>query len=102
MTDLTSSLDKYADDLNKIFKPLGVTAVVEDRDSCYYLILDGTKLYPTAPEWKNNIGKTFNDFVGVFIPNLFHKMECNIISDTKVEFVIGNVFDMLARTAGKE
>jgi hypothetical protein len=88
---------KYGKDVNELMGPMGITADVTERESCYYLTVDGSGLYPTDAEWVKNIGKGFVDFVNVFVPKMFTEMEAATINETRVEFRIGTLFDMMVR-----
>jgi hypothetical protein len=88
----------YAVRANKLFKPLGIVSEIIDRDGCLYLILDGTTLYDrTRMTWKEMIGKDFDEFTSTIVPSMFGPFPPEKISDTKMEFKIGTIFDILAR-----
>lgn len=94
---IDESILKYQTELTEILSPLGITAAVSDRDSCYYLTVDGTNLYPTAAQWKEKIGREFVTFINVFVPRMYTGLESVAITETCVEFRIGTIFDMMLR-----
>lgn len=87
----------YEREINDIFTPIGIRAVVTERDNCYYLTVDGSKLWSTTAQWEKNINRPFVEFIGVFLPNLFGELESTVINETRVEFRIGTIFDMMLR-----
>jgi len=88
---------KYERELTELLSPMGVSSVVSDRDSCYYLTVDGSKLYPTKEQWKERTGREFIEFVSVFIPKMYTAMEHVELNETRIEFKIGTIFDMMVR-----
>ena len=90
-------LDHYHKEINEIFKPLGVEAFVFEEDSCYYLQVDGSKVFQNDQQWLKATNRTFENFIGVFVPKRYKTMETIKESDTRLKFKIGTVFDMLLR-----
>jgi hypothetical protein len=87
----------YEKEMNDLLKPMGVVTEVSERESCYYMTVDGSKLYPTAEEWKTKVGRSFEDFIKVFVPKMYLAMETVTLNETRVEFRIGTLFDMMIR-----
>lgn len=88
---------EYEKELNSLLKPMGVKTEVSERESCYYMTVDGSQLYNTAAEWEKKIGRKFEDFVKVFVPKMYMDMESVTLNETRVEFKIGTIFDMMMR-----
>jgi hypothetical protein len=76
---------------------MGVTAQVVEREGCYYLNVEGGKVFKTAEAWEEQVGRNFVDFISVFVPKIFMDMDRTVLNKTQVEFRIGTVFDMMLR-----
>lgn len=94
---IDESVLAYEKEMNELLTPLGVNSVVVERDSCYYMVVDGGKVFKTADEWEKKVGRKFVDFICVFVPKMFLEMERAILNETQVEFRIGTIFDMMLR-----
>ena len=94
---IDDSVLAYEKEMNDLMKAMGVITEVSERESCYYMTVDGSKLYPTAAEWQLNVGRNFVDFITVFVPKMYLDMEKAVINETRVEFRIGTLFDMMVR-----
>lgn len=94
---IDDSILKYGVDVHEILGPLGITSEVSERDSCYYLTVDGSKLRSDAAGWKAATGRDFVTFVTVFIPRMFTALESVTLNETRVEFRIGTIFDIMMK-----
>lgn len=94
---MDDSVLQYEKEMNDLFKPMGIKTEVSERDSCYYMTVDGSKLYNTAAEWEKNVGRNFEDLIKVFVPKMYMDMESATLNETRVEFRIGTIFDMMVR-----
>lgn len=94
---IDDSVLAYEKEMNDLLKPMGVVTAVSERESCYYMTVDGSKLYPTNDEWKRRVGRGFSDFIATFVPKMYLEMEMAVINETRVEFRIGTLFDMMIR-----
>jgi hypothetical protein len=94
---IDDSVLAYEKEMNELMGPMGVKTEVSERDSCYYMTVDGSKLYNTDAEWNKKVGKGFVDFVTVFVPRMYLDMEKVVLNETRVEFKIGTLFDMMIR-----
>jgi hypothetical protein len=94
---IEESVLAYEKEMNELMKPMGIVTEVSERESCYYMTVDGSKLYNTDAEWEKNVGKGFVDFISVFVPRMYTSMEKVVLNETRVEFRIGTLFDMMIR-----
>ena len=94
---IDENIEQYQKEVMEILGPMGITAKVSVCDSCYFLTVDGSKLYPTKAQWKERIGREFPEFIRVFIPKMYHSMLAVEVSETCVEFEIGTIFDIMLR-----
>ena len=94
---IDDSVLTYEKELNDIFTPIGINATVTERDNCYYLTVDGSRLWSTAEQWEKHINRSFTEFITVFLPKMFGELESTLINETRVEFRIGTIFDMMLR-----
>jgi hypothetical protein len=85
----------YEQEIKQILGPMGVRAKVSERESCFYLTVDGSDLAATKQDWRKKVGREFAEFVRVFVPVRFHAMDSVELSETSVEFRIGTLFDLM-------
>lgn len=88
---------KYKTDIEYMLSPLQITTEVIERDSCYYLVVDGSKLFTTTEDWEKNFGKSFTEFIPVVVNNMIRELEKVELNQSCVEFRIGTIFDMMLR-----
>lgn len=86
----------FVNSLKKSLGPLRITVDVVARDHSYFLIVDGSQTFRDSDT--KNWGKVylaFDQVAGLYVKQHFTPISINAISDTRVEYEIGNIFDMV-------
>jgi len=85
--------------IKKDIGPLRILVDCEIVDHVYYLVIDGSRTYPTDKYWYEKWGKTFTEFTVMCLKHHLHKTidptDIQLISNTKLKIRLGTVFDFV-------